>query len=843
MHRRTTGLAPFVAVGLAAAGLATVAFAADATLAVKAEVRPHELGAGDRAVLALDITIPEGWHLWSLDPGEGPLPLRVILPKDGPLTWVGDWHGSEPHVVFDRGFKRNLTQYEGEPVHLERVVAVAEGTAAGTQTVEVMVRGQICTEATCLNNKLKVPVTIDVAAAPRGLTEIAAAGTVLTAAPGLPASPSPAKPAVKPASRTGPKSDAERLEAAKEEGIVAFLLLAFLAGLGALATPCVFPAIPMTVSFFSKFAEKDFGHSARLAAFYAVSMMVYFTLAGMIVSVLLGATGVNKFAAHPFFNVALAGVLIFFALNLLGMFEIQVPTFMLEFTNKLEAKYGPAASDDSQSRGVLGDYVAVGVAAMTSTTIFFTCTVAFVGVVLVAAAQGEWFWPTLGMLAFSAAFVLPFFLLALFPKAAQNMQGRYGSWLSTTRVTLGFLELAAATKFISNADLVWQTNLLSRDVALAFWIAVFAVCALFLLGKLNVGEGPHDPDGAVSVPRMLAGIMVTTFTLYLTVGLFSARPLGGWIDGWLPPSVLPGEVAPTYAAGGGAAAEITFPWIHDLEDGRAAARESGDLVFVNYTGFTCTNCRYMESGVFTLPAISPLLRSMTLVELYTDGLEPHHEANRDDQLARFKTAALPFYSVEHPDGTVIATFPSSTNDPEEFRRFLADAIEAGKADAKPAETKPQADAKPTLILATTRLSDGANAPAIAPGKWTLVNFWATWCAPCREELEGFLIKAGQDLEARGGRFAAVAVEEDESVAEAWAFMQKIGAPADSALRLPAEPSEEQLDSRLGFTGEALPYTVLISPDGEVVWKHSALLEESQLKAVLTEHTGMAVLAP
>ena len=835
----------------ALAGSST-AYAADAAITVTAALSPARLGPTDRGVLRVDVAIPHGWHLWSLDPGQGPLPLLVMLPEGAPVAFDGPWHGTEPKTVFDRGFKRNLTQYEGVPVHLERLVTVAEGTSAGDAAFELIVRGQICTEATCLNQKLKVPVRLEVLAAASGAAPVAAAGAALSAATppklaavphaGRPAAGAPADGAIRPASST--KSDAERLEAAKKEGIVAFLLFAFLAGLGALATPCVFPAIPMTVSFFSKFAEKSFGHSARLAAFYAVSMMVYFTLAGMLVSVLLGATGLNQFAAHPLFNIALAGLLIFFALNLLGMFEIQVPTFMLEFTNKLENKYGPAAgAGDGAKRSVLGDYVAVGVAAMTSTTVFFTCTVAFVGVVLVAAAGGDWFWPTLGMLAFSSAFVMPFFLLALFPKAAHKMQGRYGSWLSATRVTLGFLELAAATKFLSNADLVWQTNLISRDAALAFWIAVFSTCALFLLGKLKIGEGPHDEEGVISVPRMLAAITVVSFTLFLTVGLFTSRPLGGWIDGWLPPPVLPGEApALTSTAGDGTSPTPTFAWIHDLEAGRSAATEAEGLVFVNYTGFTCTNCRYMESGVFTLPSIAPVLQSMTLVELYTDGLEPHHEANRQDQLDRFETAALPFYSVERPDGTVIATFPSSTNDPSEFLRFLQDAIAVGSADRTAAGGAPPAPTSAgAIVLSTTRLSDGSDVPAIAPGKWSLVNFWATWCAPCREELEGFLGKAGRDLEARGGRFAAVALEDDESVADAKAFMDKIGVPGDSALRLPAEPEASHVDPRLGFTGEQLPYTVLVSPDGRIVWKHAALLEKAQLEAVLTEHTGMAAL--
>ena len=167
---------------------------------------------------------------------------------------------------------------------------------------------------------------------------------------------------------------------------------------------------------------------------------------------------------------------------------------VITLTNSLERKYGPNASENTgKSSGVLADYVAVGVAAMTATTVFFTCTVAFVGLVLVAAADGEWFWPTLGMLAFSSAFVLPFFLLALFPSAAQRMRTKGGSWIKAVSVTLGFVELAAALKFFSNAELVWQLGILPRELFLFMWAGTFGLAAAFLLGWINLkGESKDE---------------------------------------------------------------------------------------------------------------------------------------------------------------------------------------------------------------------------------------------------------------------------------------------------------------------------------------------------------------
>jgi len=828
-------------------GISSQAHAKDASIQVTATLAPDLIGEGDEANLSLQVSVPEGWHLWSFNPGEGPLPLSIKWEKDSVIQFIGEWFGPKPHQVFDRGFKRDLLQYEAGKFQFQRRIKLNKAGLEGPQKFNLSLRGQICTEELCLNQRLKVGVSATVQGDATNVKPVELQGVELTGPNAPRIRPSKdAKAAFSSSAAGGARkpSDAEKLENAKKEGIFSFLLLAFLAGLGALATPCVFPAIPMTVSFFSKYSEKSFSHGARLAAFYAISMMVYFTLAGLVVSAVFGVTGLQDFAAHPIFNISLAAILIFFALSLMGWFKIQTPMWAYNLTNKLEMKYGPnaasSAAKDSKNSGVIGDYVAVGVAAATSTTVFFTCTVAFVGLVLVAAADGEWFWPTLGMLAFSAAFVMPFFLLALFPAAAQKLRGKSGNWIKAVSVTLGFVEFAAAFKFISNADLIWQTYLLSREVVLTIWIALFVLLGMFLIGKLDM-RAPDEPapDEFVSVPRVMSGMSVFAFALYLSLGLFGNRPLGGWIDGWLPPPVFPGQTASAANNSNGAGQAAAFDWIHDLAKGREKAEKNGTLVFVNYTGYTCTNCRYMESGVFSKPPIATLLKKMTLVELYTDGLSDADEMNRQDQLDRFKTAALPFYVVERPDGTVISTFPSSTNDPDEFRQFLADALAAGEETADAESTKPP-DAAPqasSVTLETTRLSDAASYPALVDGKWSLVNFWATWCAPCREELEGFLAKRGKELEAKGGRFAAVAIEEDESVAKALAFMKSAGVPENSALRMPADLEEATFSSELALTGDQLPYTVLVSPTGEVIWKHEGLLDEKSLLSLLSKHTG------
>jgi thiol:disulfide interchange protein len=408
------------------------------------------------------------------------------------------------------------------------------------------------------------------------------------------------------------------------------------------------------------------------------------------------------------------------------------------------------------------------------------------------------------------------------------LRGKAGGWLNATRVTLGFLELAAATKFLSNADLVWSWKLLTRDVVLAFWIPLFALAGFYLIGKLRMGEGPADEKEHVSVLRVLAASAMFALSIYLTAGLINSRPFGGWIDGWLPPLEYPGmpSIARSAPVQGTQTADHGFGWIHDLEQGRATAREKGSLVFVNYTGYTCTNCRYMEGAVFPLPQIAELLRKMTLVELYTDGGGPEHAKNSEDQVRRFGTAALPLYVVETADGKVLGTFASSTNDPGEFQRFLEQTIARAKTPTAPADKPSPVEAMVAqLALKATRLSDGKEEPVIVPGKLTLVNFWASWCAPCIVELKEFLVDAGRDLEARGGRFAIVAVEEDdEGAKKALELARGWKVSESSALRV---RTPDQVDPRLQFDGD-LPYTVLIAPNGEILWTKKQAVTREEL---------------
>jgi thiol:disulfide interchange protein len=289
---------------------------------------------------------------------------------------------------------------------------------------------------------------------------------------------------------------------------------------------------------------------------------------------------------------------------------------------------------------------------------------------------GGWVWLAAGMLAFSSAFALRSCLLAMFPQTARRLQGKAVSWLAATRVAFGFLELAAATKFLSNADRVWSWGLVTRQAVLAFCVPLLIVGGVFLLGKLRLGEeSTARPGGGTGVLPMLAAMAMFALAVHLGVGLFRDQPFRGWLDGWLPPMQVSSNQASSNGSGQGGGGSA-LAWNLSLADGRGRAVREGKLVFVNYTGYTCTNCRYMEGGVLPHPRVRPLLEQMVLVELYTDGGKPEHEANREDQVKRFNTAAMPLYSVEDASGKIVASFPSSANGAEEFRRFLEGAIAA-----------------------------------------------------------------------------------------------------------------------------------------------------------------------
>jgi len=331
------------------------------------------------------------------------------------------------------------------------------------------------------------------------------------------------------------------------------------------------------------------------------------------------------------------------------MYEIQIPTFLQNFTLQKEQS--------------TSGYMAILFMALTFTLTSFTCTVQFVGLLLVAASQGQWFWPVLGMMIFSTAFATPFFFLALFPQYLARMP-KSGGWLNSVKVIMGFLELAAAFKFFSNTDLVWGWGFLTYNTVLALWTIIFSFAGLYLLGIIQL---PHDSKiETVSVPRMLFSMVFLTFSLYLGTGLFGQK-IHGLIDSYLPPKLHSSMVESSNS--NSSQDPDSYHWFYELEDGFSAAISNGKPIFVDFTGYTCTNCRWMETNIFTLSEVKSRFNEFNLVSLYTDGGNNYRE-KQQYEIDRFGTAALPYYVILSPEDEILATFPGLTRDKNKFLNFL-----------------------------------------------------------------------------------------------------------------------------------------------------------------------------
>jgi len=408
-----------------------------------------------------------------------------------------------------------------------------------------------------------------------------------------------------------------------------YLWLAVTAGAVSLLTPCVFPMIPITVSYFTNRPSSGI----RSALIFAGAIVGSFTALGLILALLFGATGVQRFAANPYLNIFLAGLFVAFALNLFGVYQIALPSRAL-------------TALDAAARGRESSAVGAMLVGLTFAITSFTCTAPFVGTVLVTAATGAWREPAIGMLAYSTVFALPFFVLALIPQWAARLP-RAGRWMVSVKVVMGFLELAAALKFVSNADLVWHWGIFNRDVVLALWVALAGLTAAYL-----VASGPG------SIARLATAAAALGVGIWLATGLVG-RSLGE-LETFLPP---PASHRDSYA--------LNLNWhVNDLPGAIALAKESSKPVFIDFTGYTCTNCRWMEANVFSRTEVKAELNRFALARLFTDGEGSVYENQQAYQEKTFNTVALPLYAVVAPDGHTIATLPGLTRDPAVFLAFL-----------------------------------------------------------------------------------------------------------------------------------------------------------------------------
>jgi thiol:disulfide interchange protein len=628
-------------------------------VSISGRLEPAQVKQGQRAKILITAKIDPGWHLYSLtQPPGGPIATKITIDEGNPLQMDGKPQQPKPKEAVDPNFTLPggpdfLTQTFDNEVTFTVPVKAATDSPTGTHKTIVKIRFQVCDEHQCLPPRTR-PVEVDTAIIAANTSpspgQIQTAVTSPTPTPNPAASPSPANvsgTSIGAGSNTPPaaidSADADTAKSLRGRGLFGYIIFAMGVGLLSLLTPCVFPMVPITVSFFTKREQRTTGEAVKQALIYCFGIIFTFTGLGLALTLIAGPSGINKLAANPWLNLFLTTLFVVFALNLFGMFEIRLPS---GFISKLDAR--------SQS----GTVAATLLMGLTFTLTSFTCTAAFVGTVLVAVTQGEWFWPTVGMLAFSTAFAFPFFLLALFPKWMQSLP-KSGGWLNSVKVVMGFLELGAAFKFLSNVDLVWGWETVSRNLVLTGWIAIAIVTSIYLLGKFQL---PHDtPVQKIGVMRMLAATSFLGLAFYFLTGLFGGN-LGEWEAMLPPPQANPPGLASTGNSHGA--------WLASYDEALKKARLENRAVFLNFTGATCTNCRWMESNMFTLPEVKKELERFVLAELYTDRETAEDEKNGQLQADKFETVALPLYAIVDPNGNTLATFPGLTRDRQEFIGFL-----------------------------------------------------------------------------------------------------------------------------------------------------------------------------
>jgi thiol:disulfide interchange protein len=644
-----------------------------------------KVAVGETVDLVFSATIHPAWYLYSSEfEAEGPIPTSFTLQVNDSFEKVGKLRAINPSKKFEPIWEGNVNYFTGtgefrQTVRILKVNPVVKGSS----------EYQTCT----LKDGSCIPGGEDFEF--KGLTVAPAAESVkkdedivVLSQPeevkgnigGQELAPEPLVNSVIKAEEVTAQIDGTTEDAARvDKSLWAFALAAFLSGLVALLTPCVFPIIPMTVSFFTKQKGGKFK-----ALFYGVSIVLIYTFIGTIVSRINGPAFANFLSTHWAPNLLFFGVFILFGLSFLGLFEIVLPSSLV---NAVDAKADR------------GGYIGIFFMAFTLVLVSFSCTGPIVGSLLVASAGGEVLKPIVGMMAFSLAFAIPFTLFALFPQWLKSLP-KSGGWLNTVKVVLGFLELALALKFLSIADQVYHWNLLDREVFLAFWIAIFILLGLYLLGKFRT---PHDsPIEHVSVGRIILSIFVFSFVIYLIPGMWGA-PLKA-LAGYLPPQTsqdfdlgrqkhsqvvaLPGlEETPRHSG--------LFKLPHELQgffdykQALAYAKKVNKPVFIDFTGHGCVNCREMEARVWSAPTVlSRLQNDFVVVALYVDDkteLPPSEwytstydnkekktigAQNFDLQIVEFNSNAQPHYCLVDSDGKLLTAPVNYDLNVDKFVNFL-----------------------------------------------------------------------------------------------------------------------------------------------------------------------------
>ncbi len=615
--------------------------------------------------LKFDASIEDEWHMYSqFTPEGGALPLEFIYNNaEGNYEPQGKAKESEYTKKFNDIFGVD-EYYFAKEAHFTHNIKI---TNPEVKTVQVELSYQACVEMCIQQNKFFV---FDLEAVSskevqnfEDLAVAAASNDTLN--------------------KSKPIAENPTTDKSEKKGLWSIFIIAFFSGFAALLTPCVFPMIPMTVSFFTK-QSKSRAKGIKNAIIYGLSIIIIYVLLGLIVTKIFGADALNALSTNVWFNVIFFTLLVVFASSFLGAFEIMLPN---SWANKVDKQ--------ADRGGMIGIFFMALALAIVS----FSCTGPIVGTLLVEAASKGGTAPLIGMLGFSLALALPFMLFAMFPGWLNSMP-RSGGWMNTVKVSLGFLELALAFKFLSNADLVLQKHWIEREVFLAIWIAIFAAWAIYLFGKIQL---PHDSKiEKISVGRLFMALLVSTFTIYLIPGLWGA-PLK-LISGFPPPMTYSESPYGVGNSKGGSATASTIPEgaeegphgivaFLDYEEGMAYAKEHNKPVLLDFTGKACVNCRKMEEHVWSETNVLKLLKNeVVLISLYIDIPNKLPEAEQyvskttgkkiktvgnkwsDFQIEKYQANAQPYYIVLDNEGNSLNTPVGYTPEVSEYENWLKEGI-------------------------------------------------------------------------------------------------------------------------------------------------------------------------
>lgn len=637
---------------------------------------------GNEYNLIITATIAPGWHVYSqfIEAG-GPIPTSFKFEPSAAYSLKGKVAESPKAIsAYDKTFDMQIA-WHSDKVTFKQTIILREPKTIVSGVLEFMV----CDDERCLppaEVEFSIPVgNQSEMAGPSGETDpsrdITAGTQVDSLARGRDSVISAGDAALNSAPELStPSSSTSR------GSLWGIFIAGFIGGLAAFFMPCIYPLIPLTISFFTKKAGSR-AKGIQSALIYGISIIVIYVALGLLITLIFGASALNEAASSAFFNLLFFLVLLIFGISFLGAFEITLPSSLV---NKMDEKSNQ------------GGFIGLFFMAFTLALVSFSCTGPIIGTLLVdAVSKGSYLGPAIGMLGFSSALAIPFTLFAIFPSWLKEMP-KSGGWLNTVKVSLGFLEIALAFKFLSNVDLAYHWGLFNRDVFLIVWIVVFGFWGLYMLGKFRLPEDKEISN--LSLPRMFAAMFILGFTLYMIPGLWGA-PLKA-ISAWLPPQTTQDfdlysnrgiSAAVTETSGKKYADLFQAPYgldaFYDYDEGMAHARTVNKPVLIDFTGWSCTNCRKIEATVWAdKEVLRRLKEDYVLISLYVDDKTELTEDDKyvstfsgkkirtigqkwaDFQAYKFGTNSQPYYVVADLEGTVLIPPQAFNLDINNYINFL-----------------------------------------------------------------------------------------------------------------------------------------------------------------------------